>query len=175
MLTLDEFNKMYKEYKREKLKNIKVHHVKGFTLYTEKRTEIIKEPKIDENGIPYYKRTVVLLDKPKKRFNVNEFNRLIVAYLEMFTNPISAGVTNTTGKYIPNVGYIANRDKGRADVTAQYKDFELCIETKQKYEKQLESQKKFEKMASEQSFRKYVLVRDFESFQIEMKKIFNFL
>ena len=61
---------------------------------------------------------------------VNGFNAMLVAYLKMFTPCIEAKITNTAGKWIPNVGYIPNRDKGRADITAQYSLFELCIETK---------------------------------------------
>ena len=172
-MTLDEFNKKYVAYKRDKLSNIKAYYIKPFKLYTIKTQEIIKKQKNDANGIPYFEKTIITLDKPKIKFNVNQFNALIVAYLKLYTNPLKANITNTTGTYIPNVGFIANRDKGRADVTAQYNDFELCIETKQRYEKQLDSQKSFEKMSQQQSFRKYVLVRDFEEFQIEMKKIFK--
>lgn len=173
MLTLEQFNSLYKEYKREKFKNIKMHNVKSFVLYKEKKHIIKKELKQDINGIPYYEKVVIVIEKPKRIFQVNQFNNLIVTYLKMFTNPIRAEITNTKGNYIPNVGYIPNREKGRADITAQYEKFELCIETKQKYEKQLDSQKSFEKMSQQQSFRKYVLVRNFEEFQIEMKKIFK--
>ena len=174
MLTIKEFNALYTAYKREKYKNIKLHHVKGFVLYKEKKTKTTSELKKDKNNIPYYERTVKILDKPKITFDVNQFNKLIVEYLNMFTNPIKANITNTAGKYIPNVGYVHNKaDRGRSDITAQYSDFELCIETKQKYEKQLDSQKEFEAMTKNQSFRKYCICRDFENFQIEMKKIFK--
>jgi hypothetical protein len=173
MLTLDQFNALYKEYKREKFKDIKLHHVKPFTLYKVKKHKIKKELKQDINGIPYYDKIVIVIENPKKIFQVNQFNALIVAYLKIFTNPLRAEITNTKGNYIPNVGYIPNKEKGRADITSQYETFELCIETKQEYEKQLDSQKSFEKMSQQQSFRKYVLVRDFEEFQIEMKKIFK--
>ena len=173
MIDLKEFNKIYVESECKRLENIKAYYIKPFKLYTEKKQEITKELKNDSNGIPYYERTIKIYDKPKLKFNVNQFNALIVAYLKLFTNPIKANITHTKGNYISGVGFIANRDKGRADVTAQYQDFELCIETKQKYEKQLNSQKSFEKMTQQQSFRKYVLVRNFEEFQIEMKKIFE--
>ena len=174
MLTLKEFNALYTAYKREKCINIKLHHVKPFKLIKTVKQKIEKELKQDANGIPYYDRTVIKLEKPKVTFDVNQFNRLIVEYLKMYTNPIRASITNTAGKYIPNIGYVHNKaDRGRSDITAQYSDFELCIETKQKYEKQLDSQKEFEAMTKNQSFRKYCICRDFESFQIEMKKIFK--
>jgi hypothetical protein len=93
----------------------------------------------------------------------------------MFTPTLKCDVTNTKGNYIPNVGFVQNyADRGRADVTAQYNDFELCVETKKKYESQLDSQKKFEGMANQQSFRKYIITRSFEDFQEKINNIFKF-
>ena len=180
MLTVKEFNKLYIAHRREQAKKIKLWVVKGFSIEsvkTTKRTKILKQT---DTGVPYYETVIEQLKKPIvkiKMDGVNGFNAMLVAYLKMFTPCIEAKITNTAGKWIPNVGYIPNRDKGRADITAQYSLFELCIETKNTYgkrkEKQLESQKKFEAMAANQTFRKYVLVRDFEDFQIKMAEIFN--
>jgi len=172
-MTIDQFNENYVAFERKRLSNIKVHDIKRFVIYhtkTQKRTKI---ETMTEFGIPIIETEIEQLPKPIVKMDIPAFNKMIVAYLKMYTDPIKAHVTNTTGRYIPKVGFVVNKDKGRADITIQYKDFELCIETKQRYEKQLESQKSFETMANQQSFRKYVLCRDFDEFQNEMRKIFK--
>jgi hypothetical protein len=118
---------------------------------------------------------VTITEAVKKQvFDTDSFNKLILRYLRLFTPVIKAALTDTKGFYNPKTGqWMTNKsDKGRADITAQYKDFELGIETKQKYESQKEAQKEFEQMAAKQSFRKYVLVRSFDDFQLKMFEIF---
>jgi len=171
-MTIEQFNKIYIASERERLLKYKIFKIKGFSVYkkvTEKRT---KTEKKDVNNIPFIETTIESI-KPKLRMDINEFNKLVVAYLKIFTNPIKAEVTNTMGIYIPNIGYVKNKDRGRADVTAQYINFELGVETKQKYETQLESQKDFQAMADSQSFRKYIIARNFDELQTKLKTIFT--
>ena len=167
--TLEEFNAIYIEDRRKRYNDIKVHKVKGFSL-TKTKTKYKETYSTDANGIPEVKKEVL---SKKVTFDTNEFNKLIVAYLTLFTTPLRCSVTNTTGRMIGG-RYVQNKvDRGRADITAQYEQFELCVETKQKYEKQLDSQKEFEGMASKQSFRKYILTRSFEDFQDKVNEIFK--
>jgi hypothetical protein len=167
--TLKEFNEIYIASKREKLKHIHVHKVKGFSLTkTKRKVNIIT--KVDENGIPYIEREVL---SKTESFDTDEFNKLIVAYLQLFTPTLKCNITNTTGRMIKG-RYVQNKvDRGRADITAQYDTFELCVETKKKYEKQLDSQIEFQEMANKQSFRKYILTRSFEDFQQKVNEIFK--
>jgi hypothetical protein len=167
--TLKEFNEIYIAHKRDKLKHIHVHKVKGFSL-TKTKSKVKVTTTMDANGIPSIKREVL---SKTETFDTNGFNKLIVAYLELFTPTLKCSITNTMGRMI-NGRYVQNKvDRGRADVTAQYDTFELCVETKQKYEKQLDSQKEFESMANFQSFRKYILTRSFEDFQHKVNEIFK--
>lgn len=168
--TLDEFNEIYINHKREELKSIKVNKVKGFTL-TKTNSKVIVTHKNDADGFPYVHREVF---SKKEVFDTNQFNKLIVAYLTIFTPTLKCNVTNTTGRMVKG-RFVKNKaDKGRADVTAQYENFELCIETKQKYEKQLDSQIEFHSMTKKQSFRQYILTRSFDDFQRQVNEIFEF-
>jgi hypothetical protein len=167
--TLKEFNEIYIAHKRDLLKHIHVHKVKGFSLIKTK-SKVKLTTKSDDNGIPYIEREVL---SKTESFDTNEFNKLIVAYLQLFTPTLKCNITNTTGRMI-NGRYVQNKvDRGRADITAQYDTFELCVETKKKYEKQLDSQIEFQQMANKQSFRKYILTRSFEDFQQKVNEIFK--
>lgn len=171
-LPLANFNREYIAWKRERGKAIGIHKVKGFSF--EKNVNRYKERYID--GVFGKALVEKKLISSRKTFDTTAFNNAIVAWLQMYTQPLKASVTNTTGKYIPNVGFVANTaDKGRADITAQYPDFELCIETKQAKESQLKSQKEFEAMVQQQSFRKYFVVRGWIDFQQQMLNFFGTL
>jgi hypothetical protein len=168
-LTIDEFNTLWKAHKREKGKAIHLHHVGGFSI-TKRLNKTVVEDRVDANGIPYQVRKVT---QGREVPDMNGLNKAIVAWLQLFTNPIKAEITNTTGRYIPEVGFVPNRERGRADITAQYPTFELCIETKQRNEKQLKSQQRFEAMTQQQAFRRYVLVRSWDDFQMQMIEMFR--
>lgn len=168
-LTINEFNQEWKAHKRDKYKGIKLHVVSSFRL-TKKLTK--KEITTDMmHGIPTTKVKVV---GSREVSDIKGLNKAIVAWLQLYTAPLKCAITNTSGKYIPNVGFVANKaDRGRADITAEYQDMILSIETKQKNEMLLDSQHKYKSMAERQSFRKYVIVRSWEQFQSEMIAIFT--
>ena len=169
-MTIEQFNKAYIQWRREKSANIKSWHFKGFALYKNKNVKEVCEG-YDANGIPYRESRIV---STKRVFDTNAFNNAIVAFLKMYTSPLKASVTNTTGRYIPKVGYIANKaDRGRADITAEYPNFILEIETKQRHERQLDSQKQHQARAEQTSYRRYVLVRSWDEFVAEMVKMFD--
>lgn len=168
-LTIDQFNKAWREHERTRLAHIHVHTVKGFRV-TKHLTKRETREGYTENGTPY---SYSVTTKGREVPDMDGLNKAIVAWLKVYTNPIKAQITNTKGNYIPKVGFVANKERGRADITAQYADFELCIETKQRTEKQLKSQKEFEQMTIQQSFRKYLIVRDWIDFQEKMIFLFN--
>jgi ribosomal protein S4E len=168
--TLDEFNELYKQKEKERLKSIKFDEkkIKLFKL-KKKLPNKVKIETISINGVPQIKRTVIR--EGNYTFDMDCFNRLIVEWFKMFTDCLDAKITNTTGL---NFGkyWKKNNDKGRADITVIFKDFELGIETKRKYEKQLDSQKKFQSLSLETNFRKYVIIigEDDDSF-VEFQKV----
>jgi len=169
-MTIEDFNREYIAHRRAKGERIKLHQVSGFSLYKNKATKDRIEG-VDQNGIPY---TYTKVTSTKKVFDTNQFNKAIVAFLHMYTSPLKASVTNTTGRYIPKVGFVANKaDRGRADITAEYKDFILEIETKQRNERQLDSQKKHQARAEQTSYKRYILVRSWDEFVAEMVRMFD--
>ena len=168
ILTIEEFNKIYIDYRIEKGKNIHLSKVKGFTLVknVHKYKEYISYNPL---GIPSIKKEII---HTRQVPDIKSFNKAIVAWLKIFTDPIKAEVTNTKG-YMIDGRWRKNPNRGQADITAQYHDFELCIETKQKHEKMKDSQVNFMDMAQQQLFRKYFVVRSWEDFQEKMIDLFN--
>jgi hypothetical protein len=171
-ITLEQFNLIHESHDWVRLK--------GYGYYTTyfKLTKLkevkkgVKEWIYDEEGI----RLVYHSEAVKKQvFDTKSFDKMLLRYLRILTPTIKANITDTKGVFNPATGKLMSNkaDKGRADITAQYTNFELGVETKQKYETQKESQKEFERMANAQTFRKYILVRSFEDFQMKMYDIFE--
>ena len=169
-LTLSQFNDLHVAAKRYNGRHIKLHAVKRHTLTKWLSKKNVVEG-YTENGIPF---TKVEASNRREVFDSVGFNKVIVRYLELFTPCIRAAITDTKGRYNNSKKiWVANTaDRGRPDVTAQYTDFELCIETKQKNEKHLDTQRTFQAMAQQQAFRKYIITRSFDNFQEKIRELF---
>jgi hypothetical protein len=166
LITQAEFEVLW-NIRRKELHPVGFYKV-SFPLMT---TKVIKKRqdiyKADENGVPTLVERIPGVSK--KAFNTNNFNALCQAVWEYYTGNVLKRISSE-GKYRVGVGFIPSTNKGFADLHGMYKGRAVYIETKQRNEKHLKSQKEFMQWVREGGGI-YHTVRSFEDIYLLVKDL----
>ena len=150
------FEEAYNE--KRKLEMGRLFYKKSFPLWTSKVTKkATKKTMMTDVGVPYS----VVIDPAKSKvvFNTNNFNSLIVAFLEYHGHSFRR--VSSEGRYRKDIGYIKSPNKGFSDVHGIMNGRAIYIETKQANESHLKSQKEFKQWV-EKGGGIYITLRSFE-------------
>ena len=138
LITQEQFEELYNEKRRQTMPSF---FKKTFPLYKSKvliKSQRIYEP--DQNGVPTLIMTIP--GKSKRVFDTNKFNELCQAVWEYYTGNKLKRISSE-GKYRVGIGYIPTTNKGFSDLHGMYEGRAVYIETKQRNEKHLKSQRDF--------------------------------
>ena len=139
LITQEQFEELW-NIRRKELHPVGFYKV-SFPLMTSK---VIKKSKkiykADQNGVPTLVQTIPGVSK--KAFDTNNFNKLCQAVWEYYTGNKLKRISSE-GKYRVGIGYIPTTNKGFSDLHGMYEGRAVYIETKQRSETHLKSQRKF--------------------------------